>query len=187
MQKNVANQKVIVYAYNRLTGDREIGDHGNFYAMVSKDGATAVSSGGTFSEVGVGYSSYTPTQAETNCDVFVLHVTSTTTNIEVEDVIIYTNTNVATKSSIDDILWIHLPIHKGVIDSINTDTTLLTSSTFADGKSLAEAIQIIASAVAGRVSGAGTGTETFLGMDESTTRITVTVDSDGNRSDITYG
>ena len=74
-----------------------------------------------------------------------------------------------------------------IVDAILVDTTALTSASFADGKSLAQAIQIIAAAVSGRVSGAGTGTETFLGMDEATTRITITVDSDGNRSDISYG
>ena len=55
-----------------------------------------------------------------------------------------------------------------------------------DGRTLPNTLEIIAAAVAGPISGAGTGTETFLGMDEATTRVVVTVDSSGNRSDIVY-
>tara|TARA_Y100001963_G_scaffold160054_1_gene267462 strand:- start:1759 stop:3141 length:1383 start_codon:yes stop_codon:yes gene_type:complete len=55
-----------------------------------------------------------------------------------------------------------------------------------DGRTLPNTLEIIAAAVAGRISGAGTGTETFLGMDEATTRVVVTVDGSGNRTDIVY-
>lgn len=56
-----------------------------------------------------------------------------------------------------------------------------------DGKTLPAAVQYIGASVAGKVSGAGTGTEVFKGLDGSTTRLTVTVDSSGNRSGVTYG
>ena len=55
-----------------------------------------------------------------------------------------------------------------------------------DGRTFPNATEIIAAAVAGRVSGAGSGTETFLGLDEATTRIVVTVDGSGNRTDLVY-
>lgn len=42
-------------------------------------------------------------------------------------------------------------------------------------------------AMAGKLSGAGTSTEVFVGMDGSTTRITATVDASGNRTAIAYG
>lgn len=45
-------------------------------------------------------------------------------------------------------------------------------------------LRIIASALAGKVSGAGTGTETFKGLDGTTDRIVSTVDDDGNRTDV---
>jgi hypothetical protein len=45
-----------------------------------------------------------------------------------------------------------------------------------------EVMKIMASALAGKVSGAGTGTETFKGLDGSTDRIVSTVDVEGNRS-----
>ena len=56
-----------------------------------------------------------------------------------------------------------------------------------DTKTLPAALEYIASAACGIISGAGTGTETFVGLDELTTRLTVTVDASGNRSAITYG
>lgn len=55
-----------------------------------------------------------------------------------------------------------------------------------DGKTLPAAMQIIAAGVAGKVSGAGSGTEVFVGLDGLTTRITVTADSSGNRTEVTY-
>ncbi len=56
-----------------------------------------------------------------------------------------------------------------------------------DGKTLPAALQIIGASVAGKISGAGSGTEVFLGLDGSTTRLTVTVDVDGNRTATVYG
>lgn len=56
-----------------------------------------------------------------------------------------------------------------------------------DGKTIPAALQYIAASTAGKVSGAGTGTETFLGLDAATTRLTITVDSSGNRTAVTYG
>lgn len=50
------------------------------------------------------------------------------------------------------------------------------------GVSAAEILRIIASALAGTVSGAGTGTETFKGLDGTTNRIVSTVDIEGNRT-----
>lgn len=45
----------------------------------------------------------------------------------------------------------------------------------------------IAAACTAVLSGAGTGTETVKGVDGSTTRLTVTADSSGNRTAVTYG
>jgi len=51
-----------------------------------------------------------------------------------------------------------------------------------DGATPQEALQIIAAAVAGILSGAGSGTEVFLGLDGLTTRITATIDGTFNRT-----
>jgi len=55
-----------------------------------------------------------------------------------------------------------------------------------DGKTFEEAMRYIAAILAGKISGAGTGTEVFLGLDGITTRTTVTVDANGNRTDVSY-
>jgi len=61
-----------------------------------------------------------------------------------------------------------------------------TDLVLVDGKTLPASIQIIAAACAGKVSGAGSGTEVFKGLDGTTTRATVTVDASGNRTGVTY-
>ena len=54
------------------------------------------------------------------------------------------------------------------------------------GYDLQQALRLILSAVAGKVSGAATTTVTFRNVTDDKNRIVATVDSDGNRSSITY-
>lgn len=245
MQKNVASQKVIVYAYNKLTGAAVTSDSGNFAKVVSKDGAALGGGGGSFTELSLGYYVYAPTTAETNCDLFLLVTTSSTANVVIDDVVIYTRVDDSIETKLDTVDGIvdnilvdtgttldaaiaavkvnvdailvdtsmtldgkintidtivdsilvdtgttldgKIDVIDAIVDSILLDTNGLYDGTGVDGKTIVQALRIIAAAVSGRVSGAGTGTETFLGMDEATTRLTVSVDSDGNRSDVTYG
>jgi hypothetical protein len=63
---------------------------------------------------------------------------------------------------------------------------LLDRAGAVDSKTVRQALRYMAAVVSGKVSGAGTGTEVFKGLDGSTTRITVTADEDGNRTGITY-
>lgn len=70
-------------------------------------------------------------------------------------------------------------VNAEVLDVLGTDTPI-------DGKTIIAALKIIAAVVAGKVTGAGTTTNTFLGLDGSTTRVTSTVDSSGNRSAEVY-
>jgi hypothetical protein len=55
-----------------------------------------------------------------------------------------------------------------------------------DGKTLPAALQIIAASAAGIIVNAGTANESFKGLDKSTTRLSLTVDANGNRTDATY-
>lgn len=55
-----------------------------------------------------------------------------------------------------------------------------------DGKQLPNALEIIAASAIGKISGAGTGTEVFVGLNGVTTRATVTVDGSGNRTTVVY-
>lgn len=52
------------------------------------------------------------------------------------------------------------------------------------GLTAAEILRIVAAALAGEVSGAGSGVETFKGLDGTTDRIVSTVDDDGNRTSV---
>ena len=53
-----------------------------------------------------------------------------------------------------------------------------------DGKTLPAALQIIGAVVAGEITTAGEVVEIFLGLDGVTTRVSVTVDTEGNRSNV---
>lgn len=71
------------------------------------------------------------------------------------------------------------------------DSTVITSiwtlaNAIETGVTPAKALQRIGAVAAGKISGAGTGTEVFLGLDGATTRVTVTVDSSGNRTAVVY-
>jgi hypothetical protein len=60
------------------------------------------------------------------------------------------------------------------------------SSGIETGVTPQQALQRIGATTAGKISGAGSGIETFLGLDGSSTRVVVTVDSNGNRTSISY-
>jgi hypothetical protein len=49
-----------------------------------------------------------------------------------------------------------------------------------------KALQRIGAVVAGKISGAGTGIEVFVGLDGSTVRVTGTVNDAGNRIAVVY-
>lgn len=52
------------------------------------------------------------------------------------------------------------------------------------GHTFEEVTRVMAAILAGKVSGAGTGTETFKGLDGTTDRVVVTVDESGNRTSV---
>ena len=65
-------------------------------------------------------------------------------------------------------------------------TALLDLTNAVDGKTLRQVLQIISAVLAGKVSGAGSGTETFRGVDDQHDRVVVTADVSGNRTNVTY-
>ena len=77
--KNTSGQKVAVQAYNRLTGAAVTGDAANITAFVSKDGGSPAASNDTNpTEIGGGWYAFDLTQAETNCNLFLLAAASST-------------------------------------------------------------------------------------------------------------
>ena len=63
---------------------------------------------------------------------------------------------------------------------------LLDLANAVDGKTPRQALQIITAVLAGKVSGAGSGTETFRSLDDQHNRVVVTADVSGNRTNVTY-
>lgn len=132
---------------------------------------------------------YVPSQAETNAESFVVAIykadcvgASATVVTSAHGVAGYVRAYDASGSAIATATA--LATVDTVVDAIKVVTDAANSL---DGKTLQQALRIIAAATAGKVSGAGTGTEVAKGLDGSTDRITATVDASGNRSAITYG
>ena len=72
------------------------------------------------------------------------------------------------------------------IPSASSNAAALATRVLEGSYTWEQAFRILAAPMAGKVSGAGTGTETFLGLDGTTPRVTATVDESGNRTAITY-
>lgn len=73
-----------------------------------------------------------------------------------------------------------------IVAGTGATETIVTAANSIDGKTLQETLQIISATTAGKLSGAGTTTETMRSMDDTADRVTATVDTSGNRTAITY-
>lgn len=94
LYKNVASQKIHVYAYDSTTGAPKTGDAANITAYVSLDGSANAIDDTNPAEVDAtnmpGVYVFDLTQAETNCDSFALYAKSATANIRLEPIIGFT-------------------------------------------------------------------------------------------------
>jgi len=92
MFKNTANQKIIVAVRDELSGALLSGDAANITAVISKDGAAAAATNDVNpTEIGTtGFYVFDLTQAETNGDLILLIASTTTANMIIEPVQIYT-------------------------------------------------------------------------------------------------
>ena len=161
MFKNVASQKVAVFAWDNANGVAKTGDAANISAQISIDvAATAATNDVAPTELdatdapGVYY--FNMTQAETNGDLIIVAPVSSTADIDLRPVIIYT---VAAAISVSDIL-----------------TTQMTEAYAADGvaPTMAQALFLIQQTI-GDFAISGT-TMTVKKLDGSTTAGTYTLD-----------
>jgi len=67
----------------------------------------------------------------------------------------------------------------------NADALLDRLNAIETGLTVRQTLRLITAVLGGKVSGAGTGSEVFRAADDSKDRVTVTVDSSGNRSNVT--
>jgi hypothetical protein len=92
--KNVASQKVHVYAYDSTTGAAKTGDAANITAYVSLDGTANAVDDTNPAEVDAtnmpGIYCFDLAQAETNCNSWALYAKSSTSNIRIEPIIGFT-------------------------------------------------------------------------------------------------
>ena len=107
MYKNVASQKVAVYAWDGAAGTAKTGDAANITAEISKDGAaSAATDDANPTELDAtdhpGVYLFDMTQAETNADLVIITPASSTADVIFRPVIIYTRTPVA---GIADAVW----------------------------------------------------------------------------------
>lgn len=109
MQKNVAGQKWVVFAFDRTDNTPKTGDAGNITAKISKDGAAAGATDDTNpTERESGYYVFDLTQAETNADSLAIVPVSATGDIQVIGVpgAVYTSHDIgAAGVSLSSIPW----------------------------------------------------------------------------------
>lgn len=100
--KNVASQKIHVYAYDSTTGAAKTGDAAQITAYVSLDGTANAIDDTNPAEVDStnmpGIYVFDLTQAETNCNAFALYAKSSTSNIRLEPIIGFTTGAAATQT-----------------------------------------------------------------------------------------
>lgn len=129
MFKNVASQKVAVFAWDNAAGSEKTGDAANISAQISKDGgACAVTNDAAPTELdsvdAPGIYIFDMTQAETNADLVVIYSKSSTNDIVLRPVIIYTQTVMrGTDSSATEAKQ---DIIDTVVDGIQTDLSNAT-------------------------------------------------------------
>ena len=70
---------------------------------------------------------------------------------------------------------------KAVVDAVDASALLTLANGIETGVTLKQALQLIGATTAGLCTG-----DTFIGLDQSTTRVTGTVDESGNRTAATY-
>lgn len=95
MFKNVAGQKVAVYAFGTVAGVGKSGDAANITARITKDGgASAATNDANPTEIDAtfmpGLYLFDMTQAETNADLVIVHPLTVTADIQIEPIFIYT-------------------------------------------------------------------------------------------------
>ncbi len=147
MFKNVASQKVIVFAWDNAAGVPKTGDAANITGRISKEGIDdAASNDVNPTEISAtthkGLYTFNMLKAETDCNLFGLTPESATPDIALQPIILYTRTvmrgtdnaalaSISTEARLDELDGANLPA--GVDAAIALFTTQLTESYAADG------------------------------------------------------
>lgn len=192
LYKNVASQKVIVFAASRTTGLPSTGIAATITGTISKDGAAGASTNDVNpTEIGGGLYAFDLTQAETNADLVALYSASSTADVVLNPVVITTGGTIADVNVVqisgDSTAANNMESFFDNTGFAATNSSIGLTAINADGYSLEEAMMLILSFVAGKASGATatSGTIIFRSVDDTADRITMAVDSNGNRTSVT--
>ena len=182
MFRNVASQKCAVFAWDQSSGVAKTGDAAQISAQISKDGgACAATNDAVPTELdsvdAPGIYIFDMHQDETNADLVVITPVSSTTDIVLRPVIIYTQTVMRGTDSANTTV----PDAAGVVPTL---AEILAGEVDNDGTaiSLAGALKLALAVLTGKSSGGGTATLVFRDINDSKDRISATVDVDGNRT-----
>lgn len=141
LYKNTASQKIAVYAYDATTAagtdPSKTGDAANITARISKDGAASAATNDVNpteldSTNHKGIYLFDLTQAETNADMVIITAKSSTANIIIDPIMIYT---LDALTSAD--------INSEVVDAIATDARSEPTSVPVANASMAEKIDFL--------------------------------------------
>jgi len=181
MYKNTASQKVPVFAWDAAANAPKTGDAANITARISKDGAAVAQSNDVApTELDATHAKgiylFDLTQAETNCDLFVLSPVSSTDNVQIEPVREYTVLKVPSVTLEDDSI---------TAAKYDESTAFPVKHADADGTELGR-VNNIAEAVYGRVVRyvSATGDDAYDGLSWNKPKLTgastITAASDGD-------
>lgn len=76
--------------------------------------------------------------------------------------------------------------HRHPSENDNADALLDRANAIETATTFRQTMRIMAAVLAGKVAGAGSGVESFTGLDGTTPRVEVTADAVGNRTSVTY-
>ena len=199
MFKNVASQKIAVFAWDNANGLPKTGDAANISAQISIDGAaTAATNDVAPTELDAtdakGVYLFDMLQAETNGDLIILSAVSATADIDLLPVIIYTQTvmrgtdsaalaSVCTAARLAELDAANLPAAADLAAALMT--TQLTESYAADGvaPTPAQAFMLIQQVLT-EFAIVATAL-TIKKLDGSTTAAVLTLDDDTNPTSAT--
>jgi hypothetical protein len=217
LYKNVASQKIPVFAWDTANDAPKTGNAAAITAQISKDGGACAATNDTNpTELDAtdapGIYIFDMLQAETNADMVVLFAKSSTADITLEPVILWTDIqqtgdayaivnsgtygndalktlSTAIKAKTDNLpgspaaVGSAMTLHADY-DAAKTAASVTDIFTYVveNSKSFVEVIRVMLSRLVGKANGGGTDTIIFRDDADTKDRITMTVDANGNRS-----
>lgn len=173
LYKNTASQKIIIYAYNSLTGAPATGIASTITGNISLDGA-ATSSLGNPSEIGNGGYYFAPSQGNTNADLVAIFCTTTTPNTLIAPVVL--TTGAATPN-------VNVTQISGDSSAADNLELLTDESAYIDGLSTKTLLTMLLATLAGKVEGSTGGVSTITFYDQSGSALfSIETDEFGNRA-----